>query len=73
MSVIWSPADGYHFDNIISLSVNERTARSLNHRTFIIPGGGDIIACLAQAGIYEIERAPILNGIIELVKMAKPS
>lgn len=37
----------------------------------IIPAGGDIIAYLAQAGIYEIGRAPILNGIVELVKMGE--
>ena len=37
----------------------------------IIPGGGDIIAYLVEAGIYEVGRAPILNGIIELVKMGE--
>jgi allantoin racemase len=37
----------------------------------IIPGGGDIIAYLVEAGIHEIGRAPILNGIIELVKMGE--
>ncbi|MBI4193844.1 MAG: hypothetical protein HY526_02070 [Betaproteobacteria bacterium] len=37
----------------------------------IIPAGGDIIAYLAEAGIYEIQRAPVLNGIIELIKIAE--
>ncbi len=37
----------------------------------IIPAGGDIIVFLADAGIYEYQRAPILNGIVELVKMGE--
>ena len=37
----------------------------------IIPAGGDVIVFLAEAGIYEIERAPIVNGIVELVKMGE--
>lgn len=37
----------------------------------IIPAGGDIIAYLVEAEIYEIQRAPVLNGIIELVKFAE--
>lgn len=37
----------------------------------IIPAGGDVIVFLAEDGIYEVERAPILNGIVELVKMGE--
>ena len=37
----------------------------------IIPAGGDIIVFLADSGIYEIERSPIVNGIVELVKMGE--
>ena len=37
----------------------------------IIPAGGDVIVFLADAGIFEVERAPIVNGIVELVKMAE--
>jgi len=37
----------------------------------IIPAGGDVIVLLADAGIFEIGRAPILNGIVELVKMGE--
>ncbi|MCC6531897.1 MAG: hypothetical protein IT531_05055 [Burkholderiales bacterium] len=37
----------------------------------IIPAGGDVIVFLAEAGIYELERAPIVNGIVELVKMGE--
>ena len=37
----------------------------------IVPAGGDIIVFLADGGIFEYERAPILNGIVELVKMGE--
>jgi len=37
----------------------------------IIPAGGDIIVFLADMGIYEVGNAPILNGIVELVKMGE--
>ena len=37
----------------------------------IIPAGGDIIVFLADAGIHKVGNAPILNGIIELVKMGE--
>ena len=37
----------------------------------IIPAGGDIIVFLMEDGIYEVDRAPILNGIVELVKMGE--
>jgi allantoin racemase len=37
----------------------------------IIPAGGDIIVFLAESHTYEIERAPIVNGIVELVKMGE--
>ena len=37
----------------------------------IIPAGGDIIVFLADSGIYEIERSPIVNGIVELIKMGE--
>ena len=37
----------------------------------IIPAGGDIIVFLAKSHTYEFERAPIVNGIVELVKMGE--
>jgi len=37
----------------------------------VIPAGGDVIVLLADAGIYEVGAAPILNGIVELVKMGE--
>ena len=37
----------------------------------IIPAGGDIIVFLAESHTYEFERAPIVNGIVELVKMGE--
>ena len=37
----------------------------------VIPAGGDVIVFLADAGIFEVDRAPIVNGIVELVKMGE--
>ena len=37
----------------------------------IIPAGGEFNVFLMEDGIYEIERAPVLNGTMELVKMAE--
>lgn len=37
----------------------------------IIPAGGDVIVFLAEAGIFTVDRAPIVNGIVELVKMGE--
>ena len=37
----------------------------------VIPAGGDVIVFLAEAGTYEVDRAPIVNGIVELVKMGE--
>ncbi len=37
----------------------------------VIPAGGDVIVLLADAGIFEVGGAPILNGIVELVKMGE--
>jgi len=37
----------------------------------IICEGGDVIVFLADLGIYEVDRAPIINGIVELIKMAE--
>lgn len=37
----------------------------------IIPAGGEIVVFTVEAGMYEFERAPIINGIVELVKMGE--
>jgi allantoin racemase len=37
----------------------------------IIPAGGDIIVFLMEDNIYEIDGAPVLNGIVELIKMGE--
>lgn len=37
----------------------------------IVPAGGEFNVFLADEGIFEIDRAPIVNGIIELVKMGE--
>ena len=51
---------------------NECADRLLEKGTeVIVPAGGDIIVFLADAGIHEYKNAPILNGIIELVKLGE--
>lgn len=56
----------------ITAQFNECAERLLAKGTeVIIPAGGDIIVFLADAGIFEYKRAPILNGIVELVKMGE--
>jgi allantoin racemase len=37
----------------------------------IIPAGGEVVVFTVEAGMYEFERAPIVNGIVELVKMGE--
>lgn len=37
----------------------------------VVCEGGDVIVFLAEAGIFEVDRAPIINGIVELIKMAE--
>ena len=59
--------------NFSLVTISEKwTPRLLAKGTeVIIPAGGDIIVFLADGGIFEFERAPILNGIVELVKMGE--
>ena len=37
----------------------------------IIPAGGIVMTILAEAGIHEVDRAPVVNGLISLVKMGE--
>jgi Asp/Glu/hydantoin racemase len=37
----------------------------------IIPAGGEVVVFTIEAGMYQIEGAPIVNGVIELVKMGE--
>ena len=37
----------------------------------VIPGGGIVMANLLQAGVHEIERIPVLNGVIALLKLGE--
>ena len=56
----------------ITEQFNECAERLLAKGTeVIIPAGGDIIVFLADGGIFEYKNAPILNGIVELVKMGE--
>ena len=37
----------------------------------LIPAGGSLMALLADAGVHQIDAAPVLNGLIALVKVAE--
>lgn len=37
----------------------------------VIPAGGSLMALLADAGVHQVERAPVVNGLIALVKTAE--
>ncbi len=37
----------------------------------IIPAGGEVGVFVIEAGLFEIDRAPIVNGIYELIKMGE--
>jgi allantoin racemase len=37
----------------------------------VIPAGGSLMAVLADAGVHHIDSAPVLNGLIALIKIAE--
>jgi len=37
----------------------------------IIPAGGEVAVFVIEAGLFELNRAPIVNGIFELIKMGE--
>jgi len=37
----------------------------------IIPAGGIVMTLLAEAGLHEVDRAPVVNGLIALVKIGE--
>jgi allantoin racemase len=37
----------------------------------VIPAGGIVMTLLAEAGVHEVDGAPVVNGLIALVKMAE--
>ncbi|MGA8402358.1 MAG: hypothetical protein WB697_20895, partial [Stellaceae bacterium] len=37
----------------------------------VIPAGGIVMTILADAGIHEVDKAPVVNGLIALVKIAE--
>jgi allantoin racemase len=47
-----------------------RTAGA-NGAEVLIPCGGVLMALLASEGIFEVEKMPVINGVIELVKFAE--
>ncbi len=37
----------------------------------VIPAGGIVMTLLAEAGVHEVDNAPVVNGMIALVKMGE--
>ena len=37
----------------------------------VIPAGGIVMTLLAEAGVHEVDKAPVVNGLIALVKIAE--
>jgi allantoin racemase len=37
----------------------------------LVPAGGSLMAVLAEAGVHQIASAPVLNGLIAVVKIAE--
>lgn len=63
--------DTRHRDALIAQFTSAAQKLLAKGAEVIIPAGGEVVALLTQAGRYEIERAPILNGIVELTKMGE--
>ena len=63
--------DGKHREYIVGEFIAAAKRLQAKGAEVIIPAGGDIIVFLADSGIYEIERSPIVNGIVELIKMGE--
>ncbi len=37
----------------------------------VIPAGGSVMTLLAESGVHEVDGAPIVNGLVALVKMGE--
>ena len=37
----------------------------------LVPAGGSLMAVLADAGVHQLDTAPVLNGIIAVIKVAE--
>jgi allantoin racemase len=64
-------ADADHRKNILG-QFTTAAARLLERGAeVIIPAGGEVVVLTIEAGMYQVERAPIINGIVELIKMGE--
>lgn len=64
-------ADADHRTNILEQFTTAATRLLERGAEVIIPAGGEVVVLTIEAGMYQIERAPIINGIVELVKMGE--
>ena len=37
----------------------------------LVPAGGSLMAVLADAGMHQVDSAPVLNGLIAVIKVAE--
>jgi Asp/Glu/hydantoin racemase len=51
---------------------SECATRSLEQGAeVLVPAGGSLMAVLAEAGVHQIDSAPVLNGLIAVIKVAE--
>lgn len=63
--------DTAHRDDLMAQFANAAQKLLARGAEVIVPAGGELVALLTQTGTHEIERAPILNGIVELTKLGE--
>ena len=63
-------------DDTVKQQVIERFRAAARHglakgAECVIPAGGIVMTILADAGVHEVDKAPVVNGLIALVKMGE--
>ena len=64
-------AEPQHRRTILAQFMEAAQAASAGGAEVLIPCGGVLMALLIDEGVHRIERTPVVNGIIELVKFAE--
>lgn len=60
-----------HRKTIVAGFIEAARGLSAEGAEVVIPCGGVLMAALTEDGVHEVDRAPVLNGIIEIVKLAE--
>jgi allantoin racemase len=37
----------------------------------LVPAGGSLMAVLSEAGVHQVDAAPVLNGLVAVIKIAE--